>query len=319
MNLSRLLRFPPVRLLTPLLVLASLLVFFTLASDHHRFLTFANLRNILNQAALLSILATGVTLVLLTGEIDLSVAGVATLAGVVASYALIHWRWPGGLAVAFAVATGGFLGWANGFFTTRFRLPSFIVTLATMQIALGLALYLTKGFPLPTVPALSVWFGQDALLPVALVVLVPTHFVLATTRPGRYVYLVGGNRAAAELSGVPPGKVVTLVMVCCGLLAAFNGTLIFGRLGTARADGFESLLIDSIAAVVLGGTSLTGGFGGIPNTVAGLLVFAVIKNGLNFVAVDIYAKSLLTGLVLLASLLVNATAARVAERMREAR
>ena len=313
------LRVVPVRLLTPLLVLAALLVFFTLASDHHRFLTPVNLRNILNQAALLSVLATGVTLVLLTGEIDLSVAGVATLAGVLASYALLQWGWPGGAALPFAVACGAALGWANGFCTTRFRLPSFIVTLATMQISLGLALYLTKGRPLPAVPALSVLLGQDGLLLVAAVVLSVTGLILSQTRPGRYVYLVGGNRAAAELSGVPPGRVITLVMACAGALAALNGTLIFGRLGTARADGFEGLLIDSIAAVVLGGTSLTGGFGGVLNTVAGLLVFAVIKNGLNFVAVDIYAKSLLTGVVLLASLLINAAAARLGDRVTAAR
>lgn len=299
------------RSLAPLLTLAVLIVFFSLASEGGRFLTAINLVNILQQAAALAIMATGVTFVLLTAEIDLSIASVAMFAGVLASYLLVNSGVPGTLAflIAFIVTIG--LGLVNGAVTTRFRLPSFMTTLAMMQIANGLAIFLSRGRPFFEVPAISIvlangrWGPIPVILIVAVVVLTVGHIVLTYTRFGRYVYMVGGNREAAELSGISAIKIRTLALMISGATAGLAGLLNAGRIGSALSYGFEDMLLAAIAAVVLGGTSLFGGEGGIPNTIIGLLIFAVLGNGLNLIELNIYLKMFVTGLILLIALIIN--------------
>jgi ribose transport system permease protein len=302
--------------LTPGAVLVALFVLFTLLSDGGRFASWANLRNILIQASTLAVLAAGVTVVVLTAEIDLSVAAVATLVPVVASFALIQLGWPEPLALALALTAAVAIGSLNGWATLTFGLPSFITTLATMQIALGGALWLTKGRPFTQVPETSKLLGGDWIWLVAAVVLIVTQLVLSFTRWGRYVYLVGSNRTAAELSGIPVKWVVGGAFIVSALWSGVNGLLVTGRLGSARADGLESFLIDGLSAVVLGGTSLFGGRGSVGQTVIGVLVLALLKNGLNFVSVDPYAKLFITGVLLLAALFLNVLVQRWSEEVR---
>ncbi len=307
------------RFVAPFLTLAVLILFFTFASEGGRFLTFLNFRNILMQASALAIMATGVTFVLLTAEIDLSIAAMATFAGVLASYLLVSAGLPGWLAVLLALAAATFLGFVNGWVTTYFGLPSFMTTLAMLEVANGLSIYLTKGRPIFQVPALTKWLGGGSgtiptITVVALVVLIIGHIVLAYTRFGRYIYMVGSNKEAAELSGINTKRITTLALTIGGATAGLAGLINTGRIGSAQASGFEDMLLSAIAAVVLGGTSLFGGVGGIPNTIIGLLIFGVLKNGLNLINLNIYLKTFVTGLILLLALILNVYSVKLGER-----
>ncbi|MGA9041407.1 MAG: ABC transporter permease [Terriglobales bacterium] len=300
--------------LTPLLTLLVLVLGFSLSTEN--FLSLVNLRNIFVQTATLAVAATGVTFVLLCAEIDLSIAAVATLTGVVAAYLAGTVGVPGIAAVALGAAVGTGVGLFNGLISTRLSVPSFMVTLATMQIASGVGQHITKGRILYTLPSAVEYLGgayigrnEPFRLPVVMVcgvvVLLVGHLVLTYTRFGRYVYMTGSNREAARLSGVNTKNIVMACLGICGFTAGVAGMLNTGRLGSAQGFGMENMLLDSIAAVVLGGTSLFGGEGGIKNTAIGLLIFGVLNNGLNLLQLDIFVRLWLRGVVLLAALLIN--------------
>ncbi|MGI9146982.1 MAG: ABC transporter permease [Chloroflexota bacterium] len=316
--------------LAPLIVLMVLVVFFSLAAPT-TFLSPLNLRNVLAQVATLAVVSTGVTFVLLLGEIDLSIASMATMTGVIATmlYEGARFALPMGqvalqlpmipsvlVAWSIAVALGAF----SGLVATRVGVPTFMTTLAMLQITDGIALYWTKGSIKYTVPPILTSLGSDyigplpAVVVVAAVVLLIGHLVLTQTRFGRYVYMTGASREAAELSGVNTRRVVLTCFALTALLAGLAGMLNVGRLGSAQAYGLSDMLLDSIAAAVLGGTSLFGGEGGIPNTIIGLLIFGVLNNGLNLIQVDIYLKPWVRGVILLIALVINVYALRLRTR-----
>jgi len=311
------------RSVAPLLTLTVLIVFFSFASEGGRFFSGRNFVNIFQQAATLAIMSTGVTFVLLTGEIDLSIASMAMFSGVLASYLLVNHGVPGTIAFISAFVVATFLGFINGLVTTRFRLPSFMTTLAMMQIASGLAIYLTKGRPFFEVPAIAHTLGTERwgsipiIIIAALVILIIGHIVLTYTRFGRYIYMVGGNREAAEFSGVSSINVRMLALTIGGSMAGLAGLINTGRIGSAHAGGFEDMMLNSISAVVLGGTSLFGGEGGIPNTIIGLLIFGVLNNGLNMINLDIYLKTVVTGLILLIALIINVYSLKIGTESQE--
>lgn len=312
------------RILAPLLTLIVLVIFFSITTD--TFLRLSNFRNVVTQVAPIAVAATGVTFVLLCAEIDLSIASIATFAGMIAA-----WFWVGdpvslgswGILVAILVAA--FLGLVNGFFISYVGIPSFMMTLAMLTIAGGLATFINDGKPIFDVPdvlpriarAGNLFLGVPVIGWIAAVVLIVGHILLAYTRFGRQVYMTGGNREAAEMSGVDTRRVIMLVMMTCGLTAGIAGILFIGRLSSASPAGGQNMLIDTIAAVVLGGTSLFGGEGGMLNTVLGLLIFAVLSNGLNLLPdISIYFKEALTGIILLCALLLNVLALRLEKYQR---
>ncbi|MEZ4505297.1 MAG: ABC transporter permease [Thermomicrobiales bacterium] len=314
------------RLLAPLLSLVVLIIFFSITTD--TFLRLSNFRNVVTQVAPIAVAATGITFVLLCAEIDLSIASVATFAGM-----LCAWFWVGdpinlgswGILVAILVAA--LLGLINGFFISYVGIPSFMMTLAMLTIAGGLATYINDGKPIFDVPdvlpriarAGNIFLGMPVIGWIAVAVLIVGHIVLAYTRFGRQVYMTGGNREAAEMSGVDTRRVIMLVMMISGLTAGMAGILFIGRLSSASPAGGQNMLIDTIAAVVLGGTSLFGGEGGMLNTVLGLLIFAVLSNGLNLLPdISIYFKEALTGIILLCALLLNVLALRLEKYQRRA-
>lgn len=310
--------------LAPLLTLLVLVLAFSLSSRN--FLDLVNLRNIFVQTATLAIAATGVTFVLLCAEIDLSIAAVATMTGVVAAYLAGSVGLPGGAAVVLGAVVGAGAGLFNGLISARLRLPSFMVTLATMQIASGVGQHITKGRILYTLPPAVEYLGGAYLgkrepfrLPVVVLcgvaALLLGHFVLSYTRFGRYVYMTGSNREAARLSGVNTQNTVVACLAISGFTAGTAGMLNTGRLGSAQGFGMENMLLDSIAAVVLGGTSLFGGEGGIKNTAIGLLIFGVLNNGLNLLQLDIFIRLWMRGIVLLAALLINVYALHLRKRV----
>ncbi|MEP7291224.1 MAG: ABC transporter permease [Chloroflexota bacterium] len=299
--------------LAPVWTLLALLVIFGLASP--TFLRPVNLNNILVQISTLAIFGTGMTFVLLTGEIDLSIAAVAGLAGMVAAYlfANLHVQEPIPLIAGLGAAT--LMGLISGIASTRFRIPTFMATLAISFIAGGLNTYVSKGRTISTLPELSVLLGSGriggpsgfrVIIIVAAVSLLVGHLVLRYTRFGRYVYMTGASKPAARLVGVNTNQVLVITLTFGGFMAGLAGIVSMGRLGSAYPDVIPSYLIDTIAAVVLGGTALTGGRGGIPQTIIGLLIYGTLRNGLdNIPQIDSYLKDFITGVVLLTALLVN--------------
>jgi ribose transport system permease protein len=224
---------------------------------------------------------------------------------------------PGIIAVIMALTACGLLGLVTAFGVTRIGIPSFIMTLAMMQIAAGISAMLVRGqiaykFPeIIQVLGSGRYFGLRWLIVVAVLVLLIAHLTLTYTRFGRYVYMTGGNRDAAEYSGVNVKFIIGAVMVISAMLSGFAGMLGVAYFGSAQQNQFDTFLLDSIAAVVVGGTSLFGGRGGIGNTIIGLLVLGVLNNGLDHVNIDSFLKILIRGLILLIALIINVYAQKM--------
>ncbi len=312
----------------PVLTCLALVIFFSLISQSFR--TWDNIVNILHQNSALAIMAVGVTFVLLCAEIDLSIAFMATYSGVIAAflYANLGQAYPDlpgsfaqALSIGAAVSACTVLGFFNGFGTAWLGVPSFMMTLAMLLITKGLALGITRGSPIFKIPPILETMGADAtyffgleipnIFLAAIVFLATGFFVLRYTRFGRHVYMVGGNRQAAEYAGINVKAVTAACLCICGTTSGISGVMMIGRMGSAQAEGLDGMLINCISAVVLGGTSLFGGKGGIANTVVGLLTFGVLHNGLNHADINIYLKEFISGVILLAALLLNVTMARI--------
>jgi ribose transport system permease protein len=311
------------RNIAPFATLLFLLVFFAVASPS--FATIGNAWNILTQVSVTGIIAVGLTFVILCAEIDLSVAAIANATGIVvafftaqdASVNIDNLPLPGGVAIVLALAACFALGALNALGITWIGIPSFIMTLAMLQIGAGICALLVRGQIAYAVPKLIGTLGSGFIGPlpwivvVAAVTLTLGHLVLTYTRFGRYVYMVGGNREAAEYSGVNVRAVIAAVMIISAVCSGIAGMLGVAYFGSAQQNEFDTYLLDSIAAVVVGGTSLFGGQGGIGNTIIGLLVLGVLNNGLDHVNVDSFLKILIRGLILLAALVINVYAQRM--------
>ncbi len=321
-NFGRTLR-DQLRNIAPFATLLILVGFFTVAAPS--FATLGNLQNILQQVSITAIIAVGLTFVILTAEIDLSVGAIANATAIVLTYFTMQPDYvnianipvPGWLAIVMALAACCALGLVTAFGVTRIGIPSFIMTLAMMQIGAGVSAVLVRGQIAYSVPPLVLTLGSKSIagvpwiIVVAALLLLAAHFTLSYTRFGRYVYMVGGNREAAEYSGVNVrfiiGAVMTISAVCSGL-AGMLGVAYFG---SAQQNEFDTFLLDAIAAVVVGGTSLFGGRGGIGNTIVGLFVLGVLNNGLDYVKIDSFLKILIRGLILLVALVINVYAERL--------
>jgi ribose transport system permease protein len=306
--------------LAPFATLVILVIFFSVTTDS--FLDPINLLNILAQISVLAVVATGMTFVLLCGEIDLSVASVATMAGIITTNLFYGGKLPSAVAIVIGLLISLAIGIGTGWGAAKVGLPSFMMSLVAMQVANGLALYLSQGTINYHVPAILTHLGSDRIqddfgkIPVighlgiivivAAVVLLIGHLVLTYTRFGRYIYMTGSNRTAAQLSGVNTVLIIGACLAISAFCAGLGGLINVGRLGSAQPDASTTtLLLDSITAVVLGGTTLTGGRGGVKNTVIGLLVFGILSNGLDQLQLDIYIRTLIAGFILLIALLIN--------------
>jgi ribose transport system permease protein len=309
--------------IAPLITLLFLVVVFSALSPS--FATVDNLGNILRQVSITAIIATGLTFVILTSEIDLSVASVANAAGIVVAYLTLQESYvnianvplPGWAAVLGGLAACFALGAVNAAGVTLIGIPSFIMTLAMLQIGAGICAMLVRGQIAYAVPPIVKTLGSGTIGPfpwivvVAALFLLVGHLVLTYTRFGRYVYMVGGNREAAEYAGVNVRLVVAAVMVISAVCAGVAGMLGVAYFGSAQQNEFDDYLLDSIAAVVVGGTSLFGGRGGIGNTILGLFVLGVLNNGLDHIDIDSFLKILIRGLILLLALVINVYAQRL--------
>ncbi len=311
------------RNIAPFATLLCLVVFFTLASSS--FATLDNLANILTQISVTGIMAVGLTFVILCGEIDLSVAAIANATGIVVAYFtaqdtyvnIANLPLPGVVAILLGLLACAALGLVNALGLTLIGIPSFIMTLAMMQIGAGVSALLVRGQIAYAVPSLVTTLGSGSIHGVPWIVLLlgafllVAHVVLGYTRFGRYVYMVGGNREAAEYSGVSVKTILNAVLIISAVCSGVAGMVGVAHFGSAQQNEFDTYLLDSIAAVVVGGTSLFGGRGGIGNTIVGLFVLGVLNNGLDHIQIDSFLKILIRGLILLAALVINVYAQRL--------
>ena len=292
----------------------SLLAFFVLciiiSVITPRFLTVANITNVLTQVSVNAVIAIGMTFVILTGGIDLSVGSILAIAGALAA-SVIKTNGNVFLAVIAAVLVGGAIGIINGLLVSKGKVQAFIVTLASMTIFRGITYVYTNGTP---ISGLNSGFGaignkKLGILPVpvlitAVAVLI-AYYLLSQTRFGRYLYALGGNEDSARLSGINTDRIKTWVYVVSGITAAISGVIITSRIGSASPNAGSGFELDAIAAVVIGGTSLSGGEGSVIGTIIGALIIGVLNNGLNLMNVSPFYQSIVKGLVILIAVLLD--------------
>ncbi|MCA2015864.1 ribose ABC transporter permease [Vibrio tritonius] len=278
------------------------------------FFTFGNLMNILRQTSVNAIIAVGMTLVILTAGIDLSVGSVLALSGAFAA-SMIALEVPVIVAVPVSLLAGAALGAISGVIIAKGKVQAFIATLVTMTLLRGVTMVYTDGRPISTgftdTADAFAWFGTGYLLgipvPVWLMVFVfaGAWYLLNHTRFGRYVYALGGNESATRLSGINVDRVKIGVYAICGLLAALAGLIVTSRLSSAQPTAGMGYELDAIAAVVLGGTSLMGGKGKIMGTLIGALIIGFLNNALNLLDVSSYYQMIAKAVVILLAVLVD--------------
>lgn len=292
------------------LVLFSIVISFL--SD--RFMTGSNIFNILRQTSYNAVIAVGMTFVILTGGIDLSVGSTFAFSGAIAAF-LIGSGYPPIVAVVAALLVGVLIGMSTGFIISKGRLQPFIVTLAMMTIFRGATLVFTDGKPISAGYELNAekfsaigngyTFGVPNPILIMILVVGVGYFILKHTTIGRYVYAIGGNEDATKLSGVNVHRVKLFVYGVSGMLAALSGVIITARLASAQPTAGSGYELDAIAAVVLGGTSLAGGVGSVFGTIVGALIIGILNNALNLLNVSPYYQLLAKGIVILVAVLLD--------------
>ena len=290
------------------LILLVICVFATILSPS--FLSVTNLFNVFKQITVAGIVGCGMTFVILTGGIDLSVGSILGLSGVLASGVLAS---TGNTAVAVAVSltVGIACGAVNGFFVSVCGIPPFISTLGMMTLLRGVILVYTKGSPIPIKSDAYKFFGKGSIagIPVPVIILIIVfllaHYILTQTSYGRSVYAVGGNREAARLSGIRVKTSEFLVYTLNGLMCGMAGLILTARLGSAQSTSGTGIEMDAIAAVILGGTSLSGGVGFVLPTVVGAMIMGIIDNILTLMNVNPHATNIVKGAVILIAVQVD--------------
>lgn len=305
--------------LQPLIALFVLCLIIGLLSD--KFFTVSNFWNVLRQISVNICLSVGMTLVVLMAGIDLSVGSVLALCGAItAGLFKMGIELPSqNLYIGFTllgaslagVLTGALLGFFNGFVITRFKVPSFVATLAMLTVARGLTMLWTKGFPISGLGEQFAYMGTGWFLGVPVPVWISAGvvalavFLSDKTKLGRYIYAIGGNENASLLSGININKVKIIVYTIAGGLAAVGGLMVTSRLDSAQPNAGTGYELDSIAAVVIGGTSLSGGKGSIWGTVLGAIIIGVLNNGLVLLNVSPFWQQVVKGFVILLAVIID--------------
>lgn len=292
-----------------LLVLCGLLA--VLPATSSSFLSTQNAFNILRQISTNMLIACAMTMVIILGGIDLSVGSIIALSGVIAAGCVSRYNLPIIVALVAGALIGLVIGIFNGFVICRTTIPPFIVTLATMNIARGLAKVYTGGSPVRVVTKEWQFVGAGYIGPVPvpviimIIVIIITALMMNKTKLGRHIYAVGGNTQAAEFSGIKVAKVKFIVHAYAGLMAGLAGIILASRMYSGQPTAGEGAEMDAIAAVVVGGTSMAGGSGKIGGTIIGALIIGVLNNGLNLMNVNSFWQDVVKGVVILLAVFID--------------
>lgn len=275
-----------------------------------RFFTIANIRNVLTQVSVNAVIAIGMSFVILTGGIDLSVGSILAISGAVAASIIVA---TGNvfLGVVTVLVMGMGIGFINGMLVAKGKIQAFIVTLATMTIFRGVTYVFTNGTPISGLGQGFSVIGNKMIagIPIPIMIMVVIfgigYYFLTQTRYGRYIYALGGNEDSARLTGINTTKVKTMAYIISGFTAALSGVIITSRIGSASPNAGVGFELDAIAAIVLGGTSLAGGEGSVVGTIIGALIIGVLNNGLNLMNVSPFYQAIVKGLVILLAVMVE--------------
>lgn len=276
-----------------------------------KFLTVDNLINVARQTSINAILAVGMTFVIITGGIDLSVGAVIALVGTFWATTVVNYNAPIWVGIILALAIGGLLGVVKGAIISTQKLPPFIVTLAMLTIISGASFVFTGGRPISVNTDAFKMIGRGYIGPIPIpviimvIVVVAGHFILKKTDFGRHVHAVGGNEEAARLCGVKVTKVIVKVYALAGVLTALAGIILSSRLASGSPTVGDGAELDAIAAVVLGGTNMMGGSGSIIGTCIGVGIIGILGNGLNLLNVSSYNQMIVKGCVMLFAIWIN--------------
>lgn len=281
-----------------------------------RFATTGNLMNIMIQVSINALIASGMTFVILSDGIDLSVGSVAAIAGIVGTSVIKLFPDSGilmsvAVILLTAIVVGAICGAVNGFSVAKLNVPPFIATLAMMNIARGLAYVVTDAKPIFGLPEKFSWVGLGKIGPVPvsillmILVLAISYIVLSKTCFGRYIYAIGSNREVAKLTGINVFKTRFSVYIISGILAALAGLVLASKLQNGQATAAEGYELNAIAAVAMGGTSMSGGRGGILQTIVGLIVIGIINNALSLLGVSSYWQTVAMGVIILIAVVID--------------
>lgn len=292
--------------------LVGLIIFSIIISlINNRFLTPLNLINVFRQTSINSIIAIGMTLVILTGGIDLSVGSILAVTGAIASI-LIRDGYNTIFVIILSIFIGGIIGLINGIVISKLKLQPFIITLVSMSILRGITLVITDGKPI-TIKGDFIFEklgnGNISLIPIPIIIMLVSYIVinyfLKNNKFGRYVYAIGGNEEATKLSGINVTKYKTYVYILSGVFSTIAALILVSRLSSSQPTAGTSYELDAIAAVVLGGTSLSGGFGTLGGTFIGALIIGVLSNALNLLNVSSYYQMIVKGLVIFIAVIID--------------
>ena len=298
-----------IRRLSVLGILLLICLVFALGSSE--FLTASNLLNVALQTSIIAIVAIGMTFVILTAGIDLSVGSLMALCGAVAAGIAVRQGMDTYLSISIALGVGLILGAVNGLMIVRGGIPPFVATLSMLAIARGLTLVYTQGRPIAGLDERFIYWGTGQVwgipIPVIIMIVIAViaHIITRYTPFGLHVYSTGGNEETTRLAGISPDRIKIAVYMISGVLAALGGILLTARLWSAQPNAATGWELDAIAAPVLGGTSLFGGVGSIGGTVIGAFIIGVLSNGLNLMGVPSYYQQVIKGLVLILAVTVD--------------
>lgn len=303
-----------VRQFTLLIVLVIEVVLFAVVSDS--FMSASNMVSVLRQISITMISSVGMFMIILLGDIDLSVGAMYAFIGVVCALAFKNIQ-NSFVALLVALGLGLALGFGKGFITAKFRIPAFVTTLAFMSVCRGLARVITNGSPIGISNPEFTIFGAGYLfdvipIPVVImiIVLVVGFFITGYTRFGRYIYATGGNEQASRWSGLNTNKVRIIVFTLAGLFVGLSSLILAGRLGGGLPEAGSGAEMDAITAVILGGTSLTGGKGKLWGVVIGVIVIGVLSNGLTMLNVSSYWQEVVKGIIILVAVMFDTKASK---------
>ena len=288
--------------LLPFVTLIVLIVSLSIASPH--FLTNTNLSSVVRQTAVINIMALGMTLIIVSGGIDLSVGAILAMSGLLGTMTMEKGQ-PIVAGILIGILTGGFWGFVNGFLTTRLRINPFIVTLGTLGIVRGLTLIISNGLPVHQIPREFSFLGEGNVLGVPFVLWILltcagiVHVILEHTKLGRYAFAIGSNPDAAWYAGIPVSFHTTAVYAIGGLLTGLAGMIEASRLMTGQPTAGQGYELQAIAAVVIGGGSLRGGEGSVIGTLVGAFIMGLLSNGSDLLGISPYLQQAIIGAVII--------------------